>query len=62
MEMATSPAAERCATGGFSTPARPHFGSAFWWNGQPRQFRDLLEGVSKLRVGDPMDESTDLVR
>ena len=56
-------AAQRCVTGGFSYAGqscisvqrilveRPAFG----------KFRDLLlDGISKLKVGDPMEESTDL--
>jgi acyl-CoA reductase-like NAD-dependent aldehyde dehydrogenase len=56
-------AAERCVTGGFSYAGQTCISvqrilverSAF------TKFRDLLlSGVSKLRVGDPMDETTDL--
>ena len=56
-------AAERCVTGGFSYAGQTCISvqrilverSAF------KKFTDLvLEGVSRLQVGDPMDESTDL--
>src|SRR5690349_21471617 len=56
-------AAERCVTGGFSYAGQTCISvqrilverSAF------TKFRDLLlSGVSKLRVGDPMEETTDL--
>src|SRR3989442_2283356 len=56
-------AAERCVTGGFSYAGQTCISvqrilverSAF------AKFRDLLlSGVSKLRLGDPMDETTDL--
>jgi len=56
-------AAERCVTGGFSYAGQTCISvqrilverSAF------TKFRDLLlSGVGKLRVGDPMDETTDL--
>ena len=56
-------AAERCVTGGFSYAGQTCISvqrilverSIF------KKFTDLLlEGVSRLRVGDPMDESTDL--
>jgi glyceraldehyde-3-phosphate dehydrogenase (NADP+) len=56
-------AAERCVTGGFSYAGQTCISvqrilverSAF------KKFSDLLlEGVSRLKIGDPMDESTDL--
>jgi acyl-CoA reductase-like NAD-dependent aldehyde dehydrogenase len=56
-------AAERCVTGGFSYAGQTCISvqrilverSAF------KKFTDLLlEGVSRLQIGDPMDESTDL--
>jgi acyl-CoA reductase-like NAD-dependent aldehyde dehydrogenase len=56
-------AAERCATGGFAYAGQTCISVQRILVERPAfaKFRDLLlEGVSKLRVGDPMDESTDL--
>jgi glyceraldehyde-3-phosphate dehydrogenase (NADP+) len=56
-------AAERCVTGGFAYAGQTCISVQRILVERPAftKFRDLLmEGVSKLKVGDPMDESTDL--
>jgi acyl-CoA reductase-like NAD-dependent aldehyde dehydrogenase len=56
-------AAERCVTGGFSYAGQTCISVQRILVERPafKKFTDLLlEGVSRLQVGDPMDESTDL--
>jgi acyl-CoA reductase-like NAD-dependent aldehyde dehydrogenase len=56
-------AAQRCVTGGFSYAGQTCISVQRILVERPAfaKFRDLLlEGVSKLKVGDPMDESSDL--
>jgi acyl-CoA reductase-like NAD-dependent aldehyde dehydrogenase len=56
-------AAERCVTGGFSYAGQSCISVQRLLVERPvfARFRDLLlEGIRKLQVGDPMDESTDL--
>ena len=56
-------AADRCVTGGFSYAGQTCISVQRILVERPafKKFTDLLlEGVSRLRVGDPMDESTDL--
>src|SRR5579862_4356247 len=56
-------AAERCVTGGFSYAGQVCISvqRIFVERSAFAKFRDLLlDGVSKLKIGDPMDESTDL--
>src|SRR5439155_17962901 len=56
-------AAERCVTGGFSYAGQTCISvqRIFVERSAFAKFRDLLlSGVSKLKIGDPMDETTDL--
>ena len=56
-------AADRCVTGGFSYAGQTCISVQRILVERPafKKFTDLLlEGVSRLRVGDPMEESTDL--
>jgi len=55
-------AADRCITGSLLTLDSPAFRcSAFWWSIRLRKITELLlAGVGKLKVGDPLDESSDL--